>query len=71
MRGSCAGIVLAAVFLAWRGLTFGNEGQTLALVPDASVLVSGLVLALVLGMVAALGPAWVAMRRPIVESLRR
>jgi len=69
--GSCAGIVLAAVFLAWRGLTFGNEGQTLALVPDASVLVSGLVLALVLGMVAALGPAWVAMRRPIVESLRR
>jgi putative ABC transport system permease protein len=68
--GSCIGIVLAAVFLAWRGLTFGNEGQTLALVPDTSVLVSGLALALVLGMAAALGPAWIAMRRPIVESLR-
>ncbi|AKJ64812.1 ABC transporter permease [Kiritimatiella glycovorans] len=68
--GSCIGIVLASGFLAWRGLTFGNEGQTLALVPDASVMATGLGLALVLGMTAALGPAWIAMRRPIVESLR-
>jgi putative ABC transport system permease protein len=68
--GSLVGIGAASGFLAWRGLIFGNEGQTMALAPDASVLVSGLVLALMLGMVASLWPAWVAMRKPIVESLR-
>jgi len=70
LLGSVIGVGLAVAFLSWRGLTFGNEGQALALLPDASVVLTGLLLAMVLGMLASLGPAWVAMQRPIVESLR-
>jgi putative ABC transport system permease protein len=70
LLGSLLGIVCSVTFLSWRGLTFGNEGQALALLPDASVVGYGVLLALSLGMVASLGPAWVAMRKPIVESLR-
>lgn len=68
--GSLLGGGLATLFLLWRGLTFGNEGQVMALTPDWSVLGSGIGLALLLGMIAASFPAWIAMRRPIVESLR-
>jgi putative ABC transport system permease protein len=70
LLGSALGVGLATAFLSWRGLTFGNEGQAIALLPSTSVFVTGMVLALVLGMLAALWPAWVAMRKPIVESLR-
>ena len=70
LGGSALGVGGATTFLRWRGLTFGNEGQTLALIPDADVVLNGLLVALVLGMLAALVPAWIAMRRPIVESLR-
>lgn len=68
--GSGLGAGLATAFLVWRPFTFGNEGQTIALVPDASLFVNGVGLALLLGMLASLWPAWVAMRKPIVESLR-
>lgn len=68
--GSLAGVGLAALFLQLRGLSFGNEGQVMALLPDATVLLTGIGMALLLGMVASLVPAWTAMHRPIVESLR-
>jgi putative ABC transport system permease protein len=68
--GSVFGAGLAAGFLAWRGPTFGNEGQVLSLAPDLGVVGVGIVLAFLLGIVASLWPAWVAMRKPIVESLR-
>ncbi|MDF7806167.1 ABC transporter permease [Pontiellaceae bacterium B12219] len=68
--GSFLGVGLAALFLKLRGLSFGNEGQVMALLPDATVVLSGMGLALILGMVASLVPAWTAMHRPIVESLR-
>lgn len=70
MAGSALGIGGAIMFLSLRGLTFGSEGQLLALTPDINVLGSGMLLALLLGLFASLVPAWVAMRRPIVESLR-
>jgi ABC-type antimicrobial peptide transport system permease subunit len=70
LAGSTIGIGSATLFLSWRGLTFGSEGQLLALTPDTTVLWSGLLLALLLGLFASLAPAWIAMRRPIVESLR-
>ena len=70
LGGSAVGAGLATLFLSWRSFTFGNEGQTLALVPNAGLFVTGVALAMLLGMLAALWPAWVAMRRPIVESLR-
>ncbi|MDZ8119270.1 ABC transporter permease [Pontiella agarivorans] len=68
--GSLLGVGLATLFLKLRGLSFGNEGQVMALLPDAQVLLTGMSLALILGMAASLVPAWTAMRRPIVESLR-
>lgn len=68
--GSLAGIASAAAFLNIRGLSFGNEGQVLTLVPDSSVIFTGVALAFLLGIAASLFPAWVAMRKPIVESLR-
>ncbi len=68
--GSVLGVGLASLFLQLRGLSFGNEGQVMALLPDASIIFTGMGLALLLGMVASLVPAWTAMHRPIVESLR-
>jgi len=70
LAGSLLGVGGAMAFLSWQSLTFGNEGQILSLVPDATVLIVGILLALVLGMIASLWPARVAMRKPIVESLR-
>ncbi|MEM7394396.1 MAG: ABC transporter permease [Verrucomicrobiota bacterium] len=70
LTGGGLGVGLAGIFLHWRKLTFGNEGNTMALLPDGTTMTIGLGLALVLGMIAALWPAVVAMRKPIVESLR-
>ncbi len=70
LGGSVLGVGFAAGFLAWRAPTFGNEGQVLSLAPDLGVIGVGIGMAFVLGMVASLWPAWVAMRKPIVESLR-
>lgn len=68
--GSLLGVGAATTFLKVRGLSFGNEGQVMELLPDASVVLAGIALALILGMAASMVPAWTAMRRPIVESLR-
>lgn len=70
MAGGILGAGSAMGFLAAARITFGNEGQVLAVLPDPVILARGLLLALGLGAVAALYPAWVAVRRPIVESLR-
>lgn len=70
LGGSLLGVGLATLCLNLSGFSLGNEGQVMALLPDWSVTLSGIGLALLLGMVAALVPAWSAMRRPIVESLR-
>lgn len=70
ISGSLVGIGLATLFLQLRGLSFGNEGQIMTLLPDVTVLISGMGVALVLGFAASLIPAWMAMHRPIVESLR-
>lgn len=68
--GGAAGIGLAVAFLTWRPLSMGNEGQILLLTPDRGLVGIGLLLAFILGLIATLWPAWVAMRKPIVESLR-
>lgn len=70
LAGGLLGAGGAMGFLAAARITFGNEGQVLAVLPDPAILAHGLVLALGLGAFAVLYPAWVAVRRPIVESLR-
>jgi len=70
VMGGALGVALAAGFLGWQSFTLGNEGQTLAIQPDATVVVSGLTASLLLGLFASLWPAWRTMRQPIVESLK-
>lgn len=70
LAGGVAGVGLAAAFLRWQSFTLGNEGQTLAIRPDAAVVAAGIASALVLGIAAALWPAFQAMSQPIVKNLR-
>lgn len=70
LAGGVVGVGLATVFLRWQSFTMGNEGQTLAIRPDAVVVAVGVAAALLLGVSASLWPAWQAMRQPIVKNLR-
>jgi putative ABC transport system permease protein len=70
LAGGIVGVGLAVGFLRWQSFTMGNEGQTLAILPDAMVVAVGVGAALLLGILASLWPAWQAMRQPIVKNLR-
>lgn len=70
LAGGIAGVGLSAAFLRWQSFTMGNEGQTLAVRPDAAVVVTGIAAALALGILASLWPAWRAVTQPIVKNLR-
>jgi putative ABC transport system permease protein len=70
LAGGVVGVGLATAFLRWQSFTMGNEGQTLAIQPDATVVAVGVGAALVLGIFASLWPAWQAMSQPIVKNLR-
>ncbi len=70
LAGGITGVGLAAAFLRWQSFTLGNEGQTLAITPDAFVITTGICAALALGIFASLWPAWQAMSQPIVKNLR-
>lgn len=69
LLGGAVGVVAAFLFFHWQSFTLGNEGLTLAITPGPEVLVRGLLVALLLGLLASLYPAWRASRRPVVESL--
>jgi putative ABC transport system permease protein len=68
--GGVLGSVSAGLFFHWKRFTFGSEGLTLALTPSLGVTLTGLSLAVILGLLASLWPARVASRHPIVSSLR-
>ena len=70
LAGGLVGSLSASLFFYLRSYTIGNEGLTLALAPSLSVTVSALGIACGLGLLAALWPAWVAAKQPLVESLR-
>ena len=70
LAGGIVGVALAYAFLSWQSLTVGNEGLTLSIVPDVVIVLRGLTVALALGLLASLYPAWKATRLPIVTSLR-
>lgn len=70
LLGGVAGVGLAALFLRWQSFTLGNEGQTLAIQPDAPVVLTGVGAALALSVAASLWPAWRAVTQSIVKNLR-
>jgi len=69
LAGGLAGVLGAMTFFKLKSFTLGNEGLTLALTPSAAVTLSGLGVAMALGLLASLYPAWKATSRPLVESL--
>jgi len=70
LAGGFVGVGLSAVFLRWQSFTLGNEGQTLAILPDAYVLAGGIGASILLGVLASLWPAWQAVSQSIVRNLR-
>jgi len=70
LLGGGVGVMLSMGVLNWQTLTMGSEGIALSVTADPSILLTGTGLALALGLIASLWPAWVAIRRPVVESLR-
>ena len=69
LAGGLIGVLSALAYFHFNVLTPGNEGLTLAITPDLSVLVKGIVVALALAVIASLYPAWKATSRPLTESL--
>jgi len=67
--GGLIGVIGAMAFFHFKSFTLGNEGLTLALSPSASVTLTGLGVAVALGLLASLYPAWKATSRPLVQSL--
>jgi putative ABC transport system permease protein len=69
LLGGAIGVISAYLFFHWQSFTLGNEGLTLAITPSPTVLLKGLLVALLLGLLASLYPAWRASRQPVVQSL--
>jgi putative ABC transport system permease protein len=69
--GGLLGVGVAEGVLAWGRLAVGTEGVTIAFSPSAKLAGAGLAVAVVVGVVAGLVPAWRAARAEIVGSLRQ
>lgn len=69
LMGGGLGVFGAMTFFKMRSFTLGNEGLTLALSPSVPVALIALGVAMGLGLLASLYPAWKATSRPLVESL--
>lgn len=70
LGGGLLGAGLAWVFLRWQSFTMGSEGHTLAILPEISTALLATLGALLLGVLASVHPAIIAIRQPIVKSLR-
>jgi putative ABC transport system permease protein len=70
LAGGLLGIGAAVATLAWSGIAVGTEGVTIAFTPSAGLAINGLSVALAVGFLAGLVPAWQAGRAEIVASLR-
>jgi putative ABC transport system permease protein len=70
LAGGIVGAGLAWGFLRWQSFTMGSEGHTLAILPEISTALFSVAAALVLGAIASIHPAIIAIRQPIVKSLR-
>jgi putative ABC transport system permease protein len=69
--GGLLGIGAALATLAWSGLVVGTQGVAIAFAPSVSLTVTGLAVAVVVGVLAGLVPAWQASRADILSSLRQ
>ncbi len=67
--GGLSGILGAYLFFHFRAITIGNEGLTLSLAPEPAIIFSGISVAVLLGMLASIYPAWKATSRPLIHSL--
>ncbi|MFD2256368.1 ABC transporter permease [Luteolibacter algae] len=70
LMGGILGAGLAWGFLRWQSFTMGSEGHTLAILPEVSTALLATGAALLLGVIASVHPALIAIRQPIVKSLR-
>ena len=68
--GGGLGILASVATLNASRITMGSEGIALAVQANPTILTQGLGVAILLGLEASLWPAWVAVHRPVVESLR-
>lgn len=68
--GGIAGTTIALAVLAWSGLAVGAEGVTIAFRPSLELAISGVMVALGVGVLAGMIPAWHAARAPIVAALQ-
>jgi putative ABC transport system permease protein len=69
--GGIVGTLLATIALAIGGFAIGAEGATIAFRPSISLLVTGAVVSLIVGVVAGTAPAIQAATVPIVNALRQ
>lgn len=69
LTGGLIGVLGATAFFHFKSFTLGNEGLTLALAPSLTVTLTGLAVAVGLGLLASLYPAWKATSRPLIQSL--
>ena len=68
--GGLVGVGLATVVLQFSNLAVGAEAVTIAFTPSLRLAVLGIVVSLVTGFLAGIGPAWHASRTEIVPALR-
>jgi putative ABC transport system permease protein len=71
LAGGLLGIGAALATLAWSGLVVGTQGVAIAFAPSINLTVTGLLVAVVVGILAGLVPAWQAARADILSSLRQ
>lgn len=71
LGGGLIGSLAAAAFLHWQRPSMGNEGLVLSIEPSPGIVVLSIALAVGLGLLAAIWPAWTAARQSITSSLRR
>lgn len=71
VAGGIAGTLLALLVLATSGLAIGAEGATIAFRPSVQLAASGVLVSLLVGLLAGIGPAIQAATVPIVRALRQ
>ncbi len=68
--GSIVGVGTASAVLYWGAYSISNEGISLVFTPSLSIIMNGLFMGMLLGVIAALVPAWQSTRSSIVNNLR-